>query len=341
VSITENIAKTSRHTTFYLADGPNDGPLIIFVHGWPELSISWRHQLPAFAALGFRAIAPDMRGYGRSSVYARHEDYAQEHIVHDMIELIDALGRKSAVWVGHDWGSPVVWNIASHHPERCDAVASLCVPYYTIDRGLDHTLTLVDRGVYPESEYPAGQWDYMRYYEESFAEAIAPMDASAYKFLKLAFRKGNPAGEGKPAITATARRNHGMLGGGAVPDFPRDSDIVSEEDLSIYTAALERNGFFGPSSWYVNHAANAEYAKSARNDGYLDMPVLFLNARYDYVCECTHSRLPEPMRRYCRNLSELTIRSGHWMAQEKPREVNAAIAGWLATRVPAVWPRPS
>ncbi len=341
MSITENVVKTSRHTTFYLADGPADGPLVIFVHGWPELSISWRHQLPAFAALGFRAVAPDMRGYGRSSVYSRHDDYAQELIVQDMIELIDAIGRKSAVWVGHDWGSPVVWNIASHHPERCDAVASLCVPYYTIDRGLDHTLTLVDRKLYPESEYPAGQWDYMRYYEESFAEAIAPMDANVYKFLKLAFRKGNPAGEGKPAITATARRNHGMLGGTVVPDVPRDADILSEEDLSIYAAALERNGFFGPSSWYVNHPANAEYAKSARNDGYLDMPVLFLNARYDYVCECTHSRLAEPMRRYCRNLNELTIRSGHWMAQEKPREVNAAIAEWLATRVPAVWPRPS
>jgi hypothetical protein len=123
----------------------------------------------------------------------------------------------------------------------------------------------------------------MRYYEENFAEAIAPMDANVYKFLKLAFRKGDPAGEGKPAITATARRNHGMLGG-AVPDLLRDGDIVSEEDLSVYVSALERNGFFGPSSWYLNHSANAEYAKAARNDGYLDMPVLFLNARYDYVC---------------------------------------------------------
>jgi pimeloyl-ACP methyl ester carboxylesterase len=79
----------------------------------------------------------------------------------------------------------------------------------------------------------------------------------------------------------------------------------------------------------------------ARNDTYLDMPVLFLNAQYDYVCECTHSRLPEPMRKYCRNLTELTIRTGHWMAQEKPREINAALARWIATTVPSVWPRPS
>lgn len=340
MSITEHTIKTQRHTTFYLASGPEDGPLVIFVHGWPELSISWRHQLPALAALGFRTIAPDMRGYGRSSVYPHHNDYAQEHIVRDMVEVVDALGREKAVWVGHDWGSPMVWNLASHQPDRCHAVANLCVPYYTIERGLDHTLTLVDRDLYPANEFPADQWDYMRYYEESFAEATAPMDANVYTFMKLLFRKGNSAGEGKQAFTATARRNHGMLGGSVIPDLPRDNDVVTEEDLSIYVAALERNGFSGPSSWYMNHLVNAEYAKTARNDGYLDMPVLFLAARYDYVCECTHSRLAEPMRTYCRHLTEETIRSGHWMAQEKPREVNAALVKWLATSVPGVWPQP-
>jgi pimeloyl-ACP methyl ester carboxylesterase len=83
--ITEHVAKRNDHTSFYLACGAADAPLIIFVHGWPELSISWRHQLPMFAALGFRAIAPDMRGYGRSTVYTRHEDYAVQHAVSDML----------------------------------------------------------------------------------------------------------------------------------------------------------------------------------------------------------------------------------------------------------------
>lgn len=106
--MTEHTTKTNRHTTFYLAAGPKEGPLIIFLHGWPELSISWRHQLPALASLGFRAIAPDMRGYGRSSIHPRSSDYAQELIVQDMLELLDSLGRERAVWVGHDWGSPVV-----------------------------------------------------------------------------------------------------------------------------------------------------------------------------------------------------------------------------------------
>src|SRR5207302_8426613 len=93
MTVTEHTTKSARHATFYLASGPEKGTPIIFVHGWPELSISWRHQLPCFAGLGFRAIAPDMRGYGRSSVYARHEDYALEHTVADMIELLDATAR--------------------------------------------------------------------------------------------------------------------------------------------------------------------------------------------------------------------------------------------------------
>src|ERR1700752_3338855 len=100
--VTEHIARSPRHTTFYLACGTEDGPLIVFVHGWPELSISWRHQLPVFGALGFRAIAPDMRGYGRSSVYPRHEDYALAESTQDMLDLLDILGRGQAVFVGHD-----------------------------------------------------------------------------------------------------------------------------------------------------------------------------------------------------------------------------------------------
>jgi pimeloyl-ACP methyl ester carboxylesterase len=106
--ILEHVAKTVRHTTFFLSCGAEQATAIVFVHGWPELSISWRAQLPVFGGLGFRAVAPDMRGYGRSSVYSRHEDYGLEAIVADMLELLDELGARKAIWVGHDWGSPVV-----------------------------------------------------------------------------------------------------------------------------------------------------------------------------------------------------------------------------------------
>ena len=338
-TITENVTKSARHTNFHLSAGPEDGPLIIFVHGWPELSLSWRHQLPVMAGLGFHAVAPDMRGYGRSSIYKRHEDYAQREVVADMIELLDALGREKAVWVGHDWGSPTVWNIASHHPDRCHAIANLCVPYHTLERGLDACLPLIDRTLYPEAEFPAGQWEYVRFYEENFAKACAVFDAHPYNTAKALFRKGKDGHRDKPALTAHVRNQGGWYGGATeAPDIPRDGDVVSEKDLKTYAAFLKRNGFFGPDSYYMNNRANAEYADEALNDDFLDMPTLFLLAEYDYTCECVRSSLADPMKRLCRNLTSRNIACGHWMAQEKPAEVNAALTHWLVTSVPDVWP---
>jgi pimeloyl-ACP methyl ester carboxylesterase len=338
-AVTDNVVKTARHTTFYLACGAEDAPAVVFVHGWPELSVSWRHQLPCFARLGFRAIAPDMRGYGRSSVYGRHEDYAIEHAVQDMLELVDAIGCEKVVWVGHDWGSPVVWSLASHHPERCYGVANLCVPYLAKGFCPPSFLPLVDRSVYPEGEYPAGQWDYQLFYEESFAKAQQAFEADVSATVKALFRKGNPDARGKPSRTARIRRDGGWFGGaGKAPNLPIDRDVLTEEDLHQYAAALKANGFFGPCSWYMNHRRNMDFASKAEGGGRLRLPVLFLHGACDYTCETMLSRLAEPMRADCEDLTEVVVASGHWMAQERPAAVNAAIVKWLATRLPNIWP---
>ena len=338
--LTENVAKTARHTTFYLACGPEDAPLLIFVHGWPELSVSWRHQLPCFASLGFRAVAPDMRGYGRSTVYSRHEDYAIEHAVEDMLELLEALGRDKAVWVGHDWGSPVVWSLGSHHPEACHGVANLCVPYFPDGFSPASFLPLIDRSTYPEAEFPAGQWEYQFFYEENFDKARSAFEADVRATVKALFRKGNPEGKRKPSRTARVRKDGGWFGGaGKAPDLPLDTDVLTEADLDKYAGALQANGFFGPDSWYMNHARNMAFAKRAADGGKLRLPVLFLHGDYDYTCETMISRLAEPMRAACANLTEVVVQSGHWMAQEKPVAVNAALARWLAVQLPALWAR--
>jgi len=336
--VTEHVAKTQRHTTFYLACGAEDAPLIIFVHGWPELSISWRHQLPCMASLGFRAIAPDMRGYGRSSVHPGHEDYALEHIVQDMLELLGSLGAEKAVWVGHDWGSPVVWSLASHHADRCHGVANLCLPYHPQGFGLDIVVPLVDRALYPQAQYPAGQWEYRLHYEENFAKVQSEFEANVAGTVAALFRKGNPLAKGKPARTAETRRRGGWFApAGQAPSLPIDTDVISEQDFSAYVAALTRNGFFGPDAWYMNDRANAEYASRGADGGRLRMPVLFLHGDYDYTCETMTSRMAEPMRAYCDNLTEATVASGHWMAQEQPVAVNSALARWLAVQLPQLW----
>ncbi len=336
--ITEHVTKSARHTSFYLACGPADGTPVIFVHGWPELSLSWRHQLPVLAALGFRAIAPDMRGYGRSSCYPRREDYALEHSVADMIALLDSLGHERAIWVGHDWGAPVVWSIASHHPERCHGVANLCVPHFADGFAPENFLPLVDREVYPEAEYPAGQWDYQLFYMENFDRAHTAFEADVTATVKALFRKGTAAGRKKPSRTSTTRRDGGWFGGLAkCPDVPRDADVLTEADLAAYAAALGRTGFAGPDSWYMNHDRNVAYARRAAGGGKLAMPVLFLHGAFDYTCETMDSRLSEPMRRDCADLEEVVVQSGHWMAQEAPVAVNAALTQWLARRFPALW----
>jgi pimeloyl-ACP methyl ester carboxylesterase len=116
--------------------------------------------------------------------------------------------------------------------------------------------------------------------------------------------------------------------------FPIGGD---EDDLEAYTAALTRNGFFGPDSWYMNRKTNGTYARTSKNGGKLSMPVLFLHAAYDTTCETMRSTLAEPMRRDCRDLTEVVVKSGHWMAQEQPVAVNAALAKWLAAKFPDYW----
>ena len=339
-TITEHTCRTARHTTHYLQAGPQDGPLLIFTHGWPELAISWRRQLECFAALGFRAVAPDMRGYGRSSVPADPTAYTMEAISTDMVELIDHLERPSAVWVGHDWGSPVAWTMASHHAERCTAVASLCVPYQPRGFAPANLVDLVDREVYPADKFPVGQWDYQYFYIENLALATRGLDADPYRTIKALMRSGNPAWISKPAPSAALRRLGGWFGpdGQGAPDLPRDASVLSEEDLCQYASALARNGFSGPDSWYVNPEANIAFARQAPNEGRLDMPVLFVHAAYDSVCETLRSPLAGPMRTSCPRLTEAVVESGHWMQQQMPLEVNAQLTRWLAAEVPGHWP---
>ena len=328
MEITEHRVSSERHSTFYRACGPEDGPLIIMTHGWPELSISWRHQLAYLGNLGYRAIAPDMRGYGRSSLYTDREAYAQREIVRDMVELIDSIGREQAVWIGHDWGSPVAWNVALHHPERVAGVVSLCVPYGFSGHPKDLEYA-INRELYPSDQYPAGKWDYQFFYYENFAIAQQEMEENPENVVKLLFRKGDPNGQGQIAATAVTRKNGGWFAPlGGVPESAPDYDVVTDQDIATYTKHLTKNGFFGPNAWYVNGDANQAYVDE-RSDRTLTMPVLFVHATYDYVCDTTTTGFAEPMRKLCKNLTERRLDCGHWMAQEKPTELNAMLSEWL------------
>lgn len=337
----EKICKTQRHTSFFYEAGPVDGTPIIFVHGWPELALSWRHQLSCFANLGFRAIAPDMRGYGRSSFYERHEDYAVEHIVADMIDLVDTLGIDRAIWVGHDWGSPIVWSIGSHHPERCHGLISLCVPYIPQGWARPNLIPLVDRVTYPADIYPSGQWGYWDHYERDFFRAVSDFQKDIGATVKALFRRGNPDGMDVPEVTGRVP-NEGGWGVfiDMLRDWPVDEAVLSLEEYHQYVSALSRSGFFGPDSWYLNDDRNIAYAAQAQQGGRIDLPALYVAGAYDYTCKVEGTRLGDPMRAACSKLTQEVIKSGHWMTQEKPTEVNSVLTRWLVETLPGLWPQP-
>lgn len=333
IAYTAGIVEASRHRTAWIEAGPADGPLMIFIHGWPELGIVWRRQLDHFGALGWRCIAPDMRGYGKSSVPADSNAYAVRELVADMVELHDALGGAPAVWVGHDWGSPVVWAIAAHHAERCRGVVSLCVPYFARGFGIRDAMPLIDRTIYPIDRYPAGQWDYFLFYAENAEQAARDFEADVGASIALLFRSGTPDAIGKPSITASVRANGGWFGPAhRAPQLPRDPAVLSEEDYETLVEAFTRNGFTGPDAWYLNGRANAEHAEEAPNHGKLGLPVLFVHAAWDNVCDTVLTRFADPMRADCSDLSEVVVDAGHWVAQERAPEVNAAIDNWLTAK---------
>lgn len=210
-------------------------------------------------------------------------------------------------------------------------------PYLPEGLSVESVTPLINREIYPETEFPVGQWDYQLFYRESFELATSAFDADPAAAVRALFRAGSPTSMSKPARTASVRANGGWFNGKPAPNVPRDARVISEVDESIYAASLSRSGFFGPDSWYMNGDANRSFALRAQDKWRLEMPVLFVHAAFDVVCETLNSKLADPMREWCSDLSEATVKSGHWMAQEKPRELNAALAKWLAEKLPTTW----
>ncbi|KAK5678825.1 hypothetical protein LTS10_008480 [Elasticomyces elasticus] len=332
--------------TFYLAAGPSGGSLLIFVHGWPGIAALWKPQLETFASLGFRVVAPDMPGYGKSSARINIEDYAQENINLGMVALLEHLGRDKAVWIGHDWGCGAVWTFAAHYPEKTVAVAGLCVPYGLLELGLEELVKTVDRKLYPQAEYPFGQWSYMNFYETDFEKATSFFDSDIRAFLRVLRLKGDASSYGQVAVTADVSKHGGWFGGQAKPDpawrkIPIEHTVFENEGAFEEVAtAMEKTGFWAADAWYKNHARNRVYSlEKWKNNGYLDMPVLFIHAKYDSVCATVDNpKSCANMRKYCRNLKENLVEASHWVGEEKPAETSAAIARWLVEECGEYWP---
>jgi pimeloyl-ACP methyl ester carboxylesterase len=192
---------------------------MIFLHGWPQIGLAWRAQIDAFTSEGWRCIAPDMRGYGGSSAPSDSDAYALSEIVGDMVELHDHLGAQPAIWVGHDLGCPVTGALAAHHAERARGIVLISVPYLPGGFALPNLIGLVDRDLYPDDQFPDGQWDYYRFYQTRFDQTVSDFDADIRAALAAIYRHGDPRSTGLP-------RSHLTEGGSVQRIAPRRSLLI-------------------------------------------------------------------------------------------------------------------
>lgn len=325
--------RTPRQTTHYIECGPADGPLMIFLHGWPGIGLMWHAQMDAFAADGWRCVAPDLRGYGGSSAPAANDAYTNEQVVADVAELHDHLGGKPAIWVGHDWGSVVASALVAHEARRSRGVVLIAVPYFPDANALPTLVPLVDRTIYPADQYPAGQWDYYRYYTTHFKAAVADLDAYKAASLASIFRQGDPAGVGKPSQSAVVTRKGGRFGAAhRAPPTQPDPALWPPADFNVLVQAFRAHGFRAPCAWYLNDNANIAYARKAPNGGRLSQPVLFINSDFDQINSINGNRLGDPMRAACLDLTVTSLPGAHWLPLERKAEIIQAIRTWLQSR---------
>ncbi|HEY3840106.1 MAG TPA: alpha/beta hydrolase, partial [Bryobacteraceae bacterium] len=297
VTLTDKTFSSPRHMTHYREAGVAGGRLMIFLHGWPEISLVWRAQMEAFASEGWHCIAPDMRGYGGSSAPAASNAYALKEIVEDMVELHDYLGGSPAIWIGHDLGSPVAGALAAHHAERSRGVVFISVPYAPQAFALPGLLPLIDRELYPADQYPDGQWDYYRFYLTHFDQTVTDFNADISTSLAAIYRSGNPESAGKVYRSAMITRHGGWFGAEHhAPAVDPDLALWPGADFETLIEAFLVTGFRPGNSWYLNDDANIAYAHAAPDGGRLRQPVLFINGDFDGLCDIAHNRFGEPMR---------------------------------------------
>jgi pimeloyl-ACP methyl ester carboxylesterase len=290
------------------------GPAVVFCHGFPDLACGWQHQLPAVAAAGFHAIAPDMRGYGASSQPAEAEAYSMAELTGDLVGLLDALEIETAVFVGHDWGGWVVWAMPVLHPDRVAGVAAACTPYIPFPSIAVHT-DLVEGDI--DRQYVA--W----FQKPGVAEAY--MDQHVQTIMTKIMRTGAPLEEVYTAAFADGKLNMNPFW--QVDETPvLGEPLLSAADLKHYIEVYSHTGFRGGINWYRNIDQNA-LAHPDVGVVPIDVPCLMLTADRD---PALRPEFAEDMPKRCSNLEMRLIEdAGHWVQQEQAEIFNRHLIDWL------------
>jgi pimeloyl-ACP methyl ester carboxylesterase len=295
-----------------------EGKLILCVHGFPELWYSWRHQIERFSARGYKVAALDVRGYGGSSKPPEVAAYSMRNLAADVAVVIDRLGDGAAILFGHDWGAPIVWNMALIHPEKVTAVAGLSVPYFP--RG-EVSFIKQARAIY------AGRFFYQLYFlQEGVAEAEFESDVkTALRKLYFAASGDAPLDAMLPTKPADARLLDGMTDPSPFPAW------MTEAELNLYADAFRTGGFRGPLNRYraqeIDFVELADYAGKP-----VTRPSFFVAGERDPVRHMVPGiDLYRAAGAACSDFrgSVIVPRVGHWVQQEAPDATNTALEGFL------------
>jgi pimeloyl-ACP methyl ester carboxylesterase len=273
-----------------------EGKPVVLLHGFPELAHSWRHQIDALADAGYRAVAPDMRGFGRSDAPAEVEAYDIVELCGDVLRVLDERGIKKAAIAGHDWGATVAWHFALMHPDRTACVAGISVPL--VPNPPAPPLAIMREHL--------GQDFYIVWFQEpGVAEAALSRDVRRTLLT--------------PAVWTAAW-------GAREDDNPRVPPFMTDEDVELYVSEFERTGFRGGLNWYRNIDRNWELTRGY-DDRTIEMPALFMAGTRDSTMKWMS---PEVMNGRVPDLrTELVEGAGHWLQQERPDEVNRALLALL------------
>jgi pimeloyl-ACP methyl ester carboxylesterase len=295
-----------------------EGPLIILCHGFPECWYSWRHQLPALAKAGYRAVAPDLRGYGRSDRPETVEQYTILDDIGDIVGLVDALGAEQAVIAGHDIGAPIAWQAALLRPDRFRAVIALGVPYRPRAFG---------GAVPPTTLMPRNENAvfYQLFLQTPEAEAALGRDLRrTFRSQFYALSGDRPPSEGGGFAGGMVPRKGGLLANPvSLPAW------ISESDIDVYVAEFTRSGLHGPLSWWRNIDRSWELL-AALDGAHVTVPALYIAGERDFIVPVFRQSIEKqsmlvPKLRPTMMLPDC----GHWTQQERAAEVSAAMIDFL------------
>jgi epoxide hydrolase A/B len=301
--------------------GPKDGKPVVLCHGFPELWYSWRHQIAALSDAGYRVFAPDLRGYGGSTVSLQVTDYGSDQLTGDMAGLLDHYGYEQAAFVGHDWGAMLVWEMGRLHADRVSSIYNMSVPYSQAPAPPTEIFEIIF----------ADKFFYMLYFQP-VGPAEAEFEADPRHFLRSMLYSAGAEG----------MANANPLAGDAPREGTRFTDIlaeapetlpgwITEADVDVYAAAFDRTGFFGPVSFYRNMDANWQRSKDIPASVYT-MPTGFLTGSVDPVNVMMPGGI-DTMKAELPDFRGATIvdSAGHWVQQEKPAETNTALLQFLSS----------